>query len=153
MIQARLDELGWTLPDATPALAAYRPAVLDGVHLYVSGQLPMRDGRLTAEGPVPSPCTLECAQQAARQCVLNALGAARDALDGDLDRLERVLRLGVFVASEPGFAQQHLVANGASEALVELLGDAGRHARAAVGVLALPLGASVEVELLARVRA
>ncbi|MEM6749169.1 MAG: RidA family protein [Planctomycetota bacterium] len=152
MIETKLADLGLSLPEAPRPVAAYRPAVVSDGQVVVSGQLPMREGRLTAEGPVPSPCSLDCARQAARQCVLNALAAVKQALDADLGRLQAVVRLGVFVASEPGFAEQHKVADGASELLVELMGDAGRHARAAVGVLALPLGASVEVELTGRVR-
>jgi len=100
---------------------------------------------------VPSACSIESAQQAARQCALNALAVAADAAGG-LDRIERVLRVGVFVQSDAGFTEQPKVANGASDLLQHIFGDAGRHARAAVGNIALPLGASVEVELLVQVR-
>jgi enamine deaminase RidA (YjgF/YER057c/UK114 family) len=112
----------------------------------------MVEGAMTARGPVPSAVTIDAARAAARQCALNALAVISDALEGDLDRVARVVRLGVFVCSDPGFADQPKVANGASDLLVEIFGDAGRHARAAVGVIALPLGATVEVDMVVEVR-
>ena len=148
MLTEKLAELGLSLPPAPKAVAAYVPAVRTGNLVVVSGQLPMRDGQLIATGTVPDATGLEAAQEAAGQCALNALAVLGAELDGDFDRLVRVVRVGVFVASAPGFTDQHLVANGASELLAKLLGEKGRHARAAVGVPSLPLGASVEVELL-----
>jgi enamine deaminase RidA (YjgF/YER057c/UK114 family) len=148
----RLQELGLTLPPPPKALAAYVPTVRTGSLLFVSGQLPMRDGVLRATGPVPSQTSIEDAAKAAEQCVLNALAAMLDALQGDWSRLIRIVKVGVFVQSDPGFGGQPTVANGASELLVSLLGEAGKHARAAVGVNALPLHASVEVELIAEIR-
>ena len=147
----RLADLGLTLPDAPNPLAAYVPSVRAGNLVFVSGQLPFRDGQLIATGPVPSRVSIEQAQEAARQCVLNALAVLAEAVQGDLDRVRRIVRLGVFVASDPTFTDQPQVANGASELLQDIFGDIGRHARAAVGSVALPLGATVEVELIAEV--
>ena len=151
-ISARLRELGLTLPPAPKPVAAYVPFVRSGSLLFISGQIPMRDGALVARGPVPSQVSLDEARQAAVQCALNALAVAQDALGGDLDRVVRVVRVGVFVCCDAGFHDQPKVANGASELLVEIFGEAGRHARAAVGSIALPLGAAVEVEMVLEVR-
>ncbi|MCH8258664.1 MAG: RidA family protein [Planctomycetes bacterium] len=147
----RLADLGLTLPDAPKPLAAYVPSVRAGNLVFVSGQLPFRDGNLIATGPVPSAVSIEQARDASRQCVLNALAVLADAVEGDLDRVRQIVRLGVFVASDPTFTDQPQVANGASELLQDIFGDIGRHARAAVGSVALPLGATVEVEMIARV--
>ncbi|MFM1890909.1 MAG: hypothetical protein RLZZ565_1666 [Planctomycetota bacterium] len=144
----RLDTLGIRLPEAPKPVAAYVPWVRSDRLLYISGQIPFREGGLLATGPVPSATSLEIAQQAARQCALNGLAVAADALDGRLDRVRRVVRIGVFVACDPDFDAHPQVANGASEFLIEVFGEAGRHARAAVGSPSLPRGASVEVELL-----
>jgi enamine deaminase RidA (YjgF/YER057c/UK114 family) len=151
-LQAKLKDLGLTLPPSPKAVAAYVPAVRTGDLIIVSGQLPIKDGQLTVTGPVPSSTSLQAAQTATRQCVLNALAAVDPLIDHDWSRLVRVVRVGVFVASDPTFTEQHLVANGASELLFEIFGEAGRHARAAVGVPCLPLGASVEVEFIFEVR-
>lgn len=151
-IHQRLDELGLILPDPAKPVAAYIPTRLVGNLLYVSGQIPSRDGRLIHTGTVPVAVSVEQAQQCARQCVLNGLAAARAAL-GSLDRIASVVRVGVFVACEAGFAEHPKVANGASDLLVSIFGDAGKHARAAVGSPSLPLGAPVEVEFLFEVRA
>ena len=147
-IQDRLSDLGIILPDPPKPVASYVPARRSGVLLHVSGQLPFRGGELLATGPVPSSVSLETAVEAARLCAINGLAVARQALDGDLDRLRRVIRLGVFVQSDPRFDAQPQVANGASDLMVEVLGEEGRHARAAVGVNALPLDTPVEVEFL-----
>ncbi len=148
----RMKELGVTLPTAPVPVASYLPAVRVGDLVFVSGQLPFDGGGLVASGPVPSEVVVEDATRAARQCVLNALAVLAGELQGNLDRVRRIVRLGVFVASDPGFADQPTIANGASELLVEIFGDAGRHARAAVGSVALPLGATVEVEMVAEVK-
>lgn len=142
-----LARLGLRLPPPPAPVASYVPAVMaaSGHIVTVSGQLPFRDGRLMATGGVPDPVSLELAQACARQCVLNGLAAVQAEIK-DLARLRRVLRLGVFVQCPPGFGDQPKVANGASDLLVELLGENGRHARAAVGVSALPLNAPVEIE-------
>ncbi len=150
-IEARLNELGITIPPPPTPVAAYIPFKRSGNLLYISGQIPMRDGKLIAQGPVPKVVSLEQAQECARQCVINALAAAKGAV-GALDRIAGVVRVGVFVQCEAGYTEQPKVANGASELLVSIFGEAGRHARAAVGNIALPLGAPVEVEVLFEVR-
>lgn len=147
-LEARLASLGLRLPEGARPVAAYVPAVRVGNLVFISGQLPLTAGQLLATGPVPSQVTVDQAQEAAAQCVLNGLAALKAELGGDLSRLQRVVRLAVFVQSDARFKDQPLVANGASELLEKLLGEAGRHARAAVGVNALPLDASVEIEFL-----
>ncbi len=145
-IESKLEELGISLPEAPKPVAAYVPAVSSRGQVIVSGQLPMQNGELMSTGKIPSQVPIEDAQKAARQCVLNGLAVLKAELGGDLSRLIRVVRIGAFVQSDNDFFAQPQVANGASEFLLELLGDAGRHARAAVGVNALPLNASVEIE-------
>jgi len=146
----RLEALGLTLPQAPAPVASYIPAKRSGSLLYVSGQLPMKDGQLMATGTVPGAVDIETAQACARQCVLNGLAAAAGVV-GSIDQIASVVRVGGFVASDPGFAAQPQVVNGASELMQEIFGEEGRHARAAVGVIALPLDACVEVELLLEV--
>jgi enamine deaminase RidA (YjgF/YER057c/UK114 family) len=150
-IKAKLAELGYELPPAPAPVAAYVPYVESDGQLFLSGALPMKDGQLTATGALGTPDgpTLEEAQAAAAQCALNALAQVDAALKGDWSRLVRIVRLGVFVASDPSFTDQHKVANGASELLGEVLGPVGIHARSAVGVPSLPLGAAVEMDLIA----
>lgn len=148
-VRSRLAELGVALPSVTPPVAAYLPAVRTGSHVYVSGQLPMADGALLAVGKVGAEVTAEQAKDLAARCALNAL-AAVDALVG-LDRVVRVVKVVGFVASAPGFTGQPGVINGASEFFVAVFGDAGRHARSAVGVAELPLNAPVEVEAIVEV--
>lgn len=153
-IQRRLQDLGLTLPAAPRPVAAYIPFVRSGNLIFVSGQIPIVDGKVTCTGPVPSAVSLDQARAAARQCALNGLAIVGGALGGaeaSLDRVRRIVRLGVWVCSDPGFSDQPKVGNGASELLVEIFGEAGRHARAAVGAIALPLGATVEVEMLVEV--
>ncbi len=145
---ARLAALGLTLPEPSKPVAAYVPTRRVGSLLYVSGQIPSVGGKLIATGAVPSAVGVEMAQACARQCLLNGLAAAKAALDGDLGRIRSVVRVGCFVACDAGFTDHPKVANGASELLVEIFGDAGRHARAALGAPALPLGAPVEIEFL-----
>jgi enamine deaminase RidA (YjgF/YER057c/UK114 family) len=147
----RLRQLGLILPPAPAPVAAYVPSVRAGNLLFVSGQVPLLEGHLLASGPVPGEVSIGDAQAAARQCALNGLAVVAASLDGDLDRVRRIVRIGVFVASDPGFTDQPVVANGASELLLEVFGDAGRHARAAVGSVALPLGATVEVEMVVEI--
>ncbi len=148
-LTARLDRMGLTLPEPAKPVASYVPSALvpSGCQVFVSGQIPFRNGKLIAEGTVPQAVSLETAQECARQCVLNGLAALKAEI-GSFDRLRRVIRVGVFVACEPGFYDHPKVANGASDLLVELLGDSGKHARAAVGCPSLPLNAPVEVEFL-----
>jgi len=131
-------------------VAAYVPFCRVGNLVFVSGQLPMKDGAMVVKGSVPGQVSIETAAAAARQAAINGLAVLADAAGG-LDRVKRIVRVGVFVCSEAGFTDQPKVANGASELLQEVFGESGRHARAAVGNIALPLGACVEVELLAEV--
>ncbi len=145
-IEARLKELGVELPAAATPVANYVPFVLTGSLLVISGQLPMNGAAVMVQGVIGGGLTVEDGQRAARQCALNLLAQARAALDGDLDRVARLVRLGVFVTSAPNFFGQPQVANGASDFMVEVLGEAGKHARAAVGVPSLPREAAVEVE-------
>jgi enamine deaminase RidA (YjgF/YER057c/UK114 family) len=147
-IEARLAELGLTLPEPAKPVASYVPTVRTGNLVFCSGQLPFLKGQLLAIGPVPTAVDIPTAQAAARQCVLNGLAALRTELGGDLSKLVRVVRIGVFVQSVDGFKEQPQVGNGASDLLVEILGDHGKHARTSVSVNALPLNASVEVEFL-----
>ncbi|MBM4101497.1 MAG: RidA family protein [Phycisphaerae bacterium] len=147
-----LASLGLVLPPPPKPVASYVPCVRTGNLLIVSGQLPFRDGTLLATGLVPDPVSVECAQEAARQCILNGLAVVAGACGGSLDGVARIVRLGVFVASCDGFTEQPKVANGASDLLQQIFGESGRHARAAVGTNALPLGASVEIEMMVEVR-
>jgi enamine deaminase RidA (YjgF/YER057c/UK114 family) len=147
--KARLDALGLQLPPVTPPVAAYVPAVQSGNVVYVSGQLPMADGKLIATGKLGADVNPELGKELAQRCALNAL-AAVDALVG-LDRVRRVVKVVGFVASADGFTGQPGVVNGASELFGQVFGDAGQHARSAVGVAELPLGAPVEVEVIAEV--
>jgi enamine deaminase RidA (YjgF/YER057c/UK114 family) len=146
-LSTRLKELSIEIPPVAGPFGAYVPAKRVGDLLYVSGQLPMKDGQLMAIGQVPSRTSVEAASFAAKQCVINALGAVA-AIMGSVDCLAGVAKVGVFVSSDPSFTQQPLVANGASEFLVELFGDPGRHARAAIGAAVLPRDAAVEVEFI-----
>ena len=147
-IRQRCAELGITISAPPGPFGTYVPARRTGNLIVVSGQLPMRDGTLIASGPVPSSASVEVAQRAARQCVINALGAVDTLPGGGVEQIAGVVRVGAFVACDASFEQQPIVANAASALLIELFGDAGRHARAAVGTNALPLGASVEIEFL-----
>lgn len=148
----QLARLGLTLPPAAKPVGAYVPALRHNDTLLLSGQIPLRDGQLVYAGRAGGPDgrSLEDAQAAARLCALNAVGVAA-AEAGGVDHLLGVLKVVVYVASNPGFTDQHKVANGASDLLAEIFGEAGRHARAAVGVAELPLGATAEVDVLFRV--
>jgi enamine deaminase RidA (YjgF/YER057c/UK114 family) len=149
-IEDRLAELGIVLPEVAAPVAAYVPAVVDGSHVYVSGQLPFVSGVLPETGKVGDGHGLvpvDDARDFARICALNGLAAAKSVL-GSLDRISRVVKVTGFVASEPGFISQAAVINGASLVLGEIFGDAGVHARSAVGVAVLPLDSPVEVELI-----
>ncbi|TVQ30608.1 MAG: RidA family protein [Phycisphaeraceae bacterium] len=146
-IEDRLAELGLQIPAAPKPVAAYIPTVRSGSLVFVSGQLPFQDGQLMATGRLDGEVSLEQAQACARQCVLNGLAALKGEI-GSLDAVRRVVRVGCWVACGQGFTDQPKVANGASELLQEIFGEKGRHARAAVGSIALPLGAPVEIEFL-----
>ena len=144
-IDAKLAELGITLPDAPAPAANYVPYVVSGNLVYVSGQISVdADGLIT--GQLGSSMSVEDGAAAARVCGLNLIAQARSACGGDLDRITRVVRLGGFVASTPDFTQHPAVINGASDLMAEVFGDIGAHARAAVGVAALPLGVAVEID-------
>jgi len=147
----RLAALGLTLPPVAAPVAAYVPAVRTGTYVYVSGQVPVADGKLAAAGKVGAEVTAEDAAGMARTCALNAIAAAAEAAGG-LDRIRRIVKVVGFVASAPGFSGQPQVINGASELLIEVFGEDGKHARSAIGVAELPLNAPVEVELIAEVR-
>ena len=146
----RLKALGLTLPDVVPPLAAYVPAVWSGSLVFSAGQLPFSDGVLIATGKVGVDVSVEVAADCARQAAFNAL-AALAAEAGDLNAIDRIVKVTVFVAGPPEFAEQPTVANGASDFLGTVFGDDGRHARSAVGVASLPLDAPVEVEVVASV--
>ena len=150
MIEERLAELGIILPPAPQPVASYIPVKVVGDLAWVAGQIPMQDGAVTVAGKVGGEVTTDDANAGARRCALQALAALQAAL-GTLDAVKGIVKLDVFVASAPGFTDHPKVANGASDLLVEVFGDAGRHARAAVGVPELPLGAAVEVALLVQV--
>jgi len=149
--EENLAKLGLTLPPAPPPVGAYLPALKVGELVFTSGQLPMREGRLVAVGKVSDAASMDQALEGARVAALNALAQVA-AVTGGLDRVVRIVRVGVFVNSRPGFTDQAKVANAASELLVGVFGDAGRHVRTAVGVNELPLNAAVEVELIAQIR-
>ena len=144
-LRNELSKLNITIPQLAGPFGAYVPAKRVGNLIFVSGQLPMRDGQMLGAGSVPSRCSVEQARLAAAQCVINGLAAAGTVID--LDRLRGVVRIGVFVSSDATFFEQPKVANAASELLIQLFGDSGRHARAAVGVTSLPLDAAVEIEM------
>lgn len=144
-IEKRLAGLGVTLPVAAAPAANYVPFMQSGSLLFTAGQLPLKDGKLLATGLLGQDVDVAAGQEAARQCAINILAQAKAAL-GDLAKIMRLVKITVFVASAPGFTEQHLVANGASDFLVAALGDVGKHARAAVGVASLPLNAAVEIE-------
>ncbi len=148
--EERLAELGLAVPEVAAPVAAYVPAVRSGSYIFTSGQLPMREGKLIRTGKVGGEVTPDEAVECARQCALNALAAVRAEVD-ELSQVRRIVKVVVFVASTPDFTGQPQVANGASELLGQVFGDAGRHARSAVGVPVLPLDAPVEVELLVEV--
>ena len=146
----RLTALGLTLPPVAVPLAAYVPAVRSGPYVYTAGQLPLADGKLPRTGKVGAQVSVDEAAGLARTCVLNGLAAAAS-VAGGLSAVTRIVKVTGFVASDPSFTGQPLVVNGASELLLEVFGEAGRHARSAVGVAVLPLDAPVEVELIAEV--
>ncbi|WP_047454689.1 RidA family protein [Rhizobium rhizogenes] len=145
-IEDRLKELGIVLPQAAAPAANYVPYVISGNLLYLSGQLPMENGKVGVTGHLGKDVDVAGGQRAAELCAINILAQAKAALDGDLSRIKRLIKLNGFVASVPEFVEQHLVINGASNLLANVLGEAGKHARAAVGMAALPMNAAVEID-------
>lgn len=146
-VQERLDSLGLELPEVATPAGAYVPALVSGNLVFTAGQIPLVDGKLMATGKVGSEIDVDYAREIARRCALNAIAAVKSVI-GDLDRVKRVVKVVGFVSSEPSFTQQPQVINGASELLEQVFGEAGIHARSAVGVAVLPLDAPVEVELI-----
>jgi enamine deaminase RidA (YjgF/YER057c/UK114 family) len=149
-IEKRLTDLGVTLPAAAAPAANYLPFVRSGNLLFTAGQLPLKDGKLQVSGLLGRDVDTQAGREAAKFCAINILAQAKAAL-GDLEKIERVVKITVFVASSPDFTEQHLVANGASDFLFAALGERGKHARSAVGTAALPLNAAVEVEAIIEV--
>jgi len=145
-IELKLKELGILLPEAPKPVAAYIPAKQSGKLVFTAGQLPMVHGELISKGLLGQDVEIEEANKAARICTLNALAAIKGVV-GDLDRIKQIVRVVGYVASAPTFTQQPAVVNGASELLLEIFGESGKHARSAVGMAVLPLNASVEIEL------
>jgi enamine deaminase RidA (YjgF/YER057c/UK114 family) len=151
-IEDRLAELGLSIPMAPTPAANYIPWVRTGNLVYVAGQVPMKDGQFRWVGKVGAEWTLEQGQEAAREVALNVLSQLKTALDGDLDRVVRAVKLNGFVNCTTDFVQQPHVINGASELMIAVFGDAGRHARSAVGVAQLPFGVAVEIDGVFEVR-
>ena len=145
-INGRLSALGINLPEAAAPAANYVPYVISGNQLYISGQLPMENGKVAVTGHLGRNVDVATGQRGAELCAINILAQAKAALGGDLSRITRVVKLNGFVACVPEFGEQHLVINGASNLLATVLGDAGKHARAAVGLVALPFNAAVEID-------
>jgi enamine deaminase RidA (YjgF/YER057c/UK114 family) len=151
MIEARLKELQITVPEAPKPLASYVPAVQTGDFVFTSGQLPMLDGVLQFPGRLGDGVSVEEGRQAARISVINCLSAVKSVL-GNLDSIEKIVKVTVFISCDSGFTEQPEVANGASDLLLEIFGEAGKHSRSAVGVSALPRNASVEIEMIVKVK-
>jgi len=151
MYETKLSEMGITLPDVPMPLAAYIPAQRAGDLVYTSGQIPLKAGELVFKGKVGADLTEEQAYEAAKLCAVNCLSAIKS-LIGSLDKIEQIIKVTGFVNSAPGFFSQPKVINGASDFFLEVFGDAGRHARAAVGVCELPIDAAVEVEVIVKLK-
>lgn len=151
-IESRLAARSIVLPEAAAPAANYLPWVISGALLYISGQLPLSKGVMTAKGLLGRDLETEAGQRAAELCAINLLAQAKAALDGDLERIVRLVKITGFVASDPAFTDQHLVINGASNLFAEVLGERGKHARAAVGTACLPLNAAVEIEAIIEIR-
>ncbi len=151
MYEAKLQEMGIELPKAPKPVAAYVPAVLADKYIYTSGQIPFVEGELRYRGKVGGDLTEADGYEAARICAINCLSTVRE-LAGSLDNIAQIVKVTGFVNSAPGFVNQPKIINGASELIGEVFGEAGRHARAAVGVSELPLGAAVEVEIIVKLK-
>ena len=151
-VESRLKARNITLPEAAAPAANYLPYVVTGSLLFVSGQLPIENGALAVKGLLGRDVDVASGQRAAELCAVNILSQAKAALGGDLERIVRVVKLSGFVASDPSFTDQHLVINGASNLIADILGEAGKHARAAVGMACLPLNAAVEIDAVIEIR-
>lgn len=149
-VEKRLADAGVTVPEAPMPVANYVPYTISGKLVFVSGQVPLENGEVAVTGKLGD-LPLEEGQRAARVCAINVIAQIKAACDGDLDRVKRIVRLGGFVACTPDFTKHPLVVNAASDLMVEAFGDAGRHARAAVGVPSLPLDAAVEVDAIVEI--
>jgi len=145
-IKARLQELGYELPNAAAPAANYVPFVISGKTLFISGQIPFLNGEQMHQGRVGDDFSLEQGVEAAKACALNILGQGNAAVEGDFSKIKRLVKLGGFVQCTPDFTQHPQIINGASDLMVDVLGDAGKHARFAVGTPALPLGVAVEID-------
>ena len=150
-VAKRLEELGIALPDAAAPVANYVPFCQAGTLVFISGQLPIENGSLLCTGVVGDTIDADEAVKAARQCAINIIAQLQSACRGDLDRVQRIVRIGGFVAASPEFTDHPKVINGASDLLVDVFGETGRHARAAVGCPSLPLNAPVEIEAIASI--
>jgi enamine deaminase RidA (YjgF/YER057c/UK114 family) len=151
MVEEKMKEMGITLPETVKPLAAYIPAIRTGDYVYTSGQVPFADGELKYSGKIGIDLSLEEGQKAAELCALNALSAIKSEI-GDLNAIVRILKVTVFVNSADGFTEQPKVANGASEFLSKIFGEAGKHVRSAVGVNELPVNSAVEIEMMVKVK-
>lgn len=150
MIEERLDELGITLPVPPKPAGSYIPVVKTGSLLFVSGQIPMKEGKVVFQGKVPSSISIEDAQKAAKLCTINALAQIKAELD-TLDKISRIVKVSGFVNSSQDFVEQPKIINAASDLLFEIFGDKGKHSRIAVGVASLPLNSSVEIDLIVEI--
>jgi enamine deaminase RidA (YjgF/YER057c/UK114 family) len=151
MIEEKIKELGYILPGSSTPLAAYTPAIQAGNYVYTSGQVPLVAGELKYAGKIGTDLSLEDGQKAAVICALNGLSAVKGVI-GDLNRIEQIIKLTVFVNSADGFTDQPKVANGASEFLGKIFGDVGKHTRSAVGVNELPINSAVEIEMILKIK-
>ncbi len=147
LIRKRIEALGMTIPEAPNPVANYVPGIIVGNELRTSGQIPVVNGKLRFKGCVPNDQSIKNAAEAARICGLNAIAVAANLLDGNLDRIQRVLQMRVSVASNSGFEEHSVVANGVSDLMVAIFGESGKHTRVAAGAIGLPLGSTVEVEV------
>lgn len=151
MFEEKLKELGIEIPEAPKPLASYIPAAISGNLVYTAGQVPLEGGKLNYTGLVGKDISIEDAQKAAKVCAINCLSVIKSVI-GDLNKIERILKLTVFVASSDGFVDQPKVANGASDFIVEVFGEKGKHVRSAVGVSGLPINAPIEIEMIAELK-
>ena len=151
MVEEKMKELGITIPETVKPLAAYTPAIRTGDYVYTSGQVPFSGGKLKYSGKIGFDISVEEGQKAAKMCALNGLSAIKGVI-GDLNKIEQIVKVTVFVNSADGFTDQPKVANGASEFLGKIFGEAGKHVRSAVGVNELPVNSAVEVEMIVKVK-